>query len=366
MKIPYAKPSITKLEIDFVNDAIVNGWGEQRNLYVDRFEREFAEHLCVKYAIATSSCTGALHMGLSALDIGPGDEVILADSNWIATVAPVVHLGATPIFVDVLSDTWCIDSVLVEKAITKNTKAILVTHLYGNLANMDELLAIGLRHGLPVIEDAAEAIGSKYFGRRAGSIGRFGAFSFHGSKTVSTGEGGMFVTNDADLYGKVLTLSNHGREKNETRMFWPAVVGFKYKMSNIQAAMGCAQLKRIDELVSKRQEILASYKKELIPLGNVSMNPDQEGCENGAWMPTVIFEKSEKIYRGVFENLRIGGIDARPFFTPLSHVGLFPKSTLNLQSVQLANFGLNLPSYQDMTSDELFFVANSLRQFVES
>ena len=179
MKIPYAKPSITQLEIDYVNDAITNGWGELKNLYIDRFEREFAEHVGAKYAIATSSCTGALHMGLSALDIGPGDEVILADSNWIATVAPVVHLGATPIFVDVLSDTWCIDSVLVEKAITKNTKAILVTHLYGNLANMDELLAIGLRHGLPVIEDAAEAIGSKYFGRRAGSIGRFGVFSFH-------------------------------------------------------------------------------------------------------------------------------------------------------------------------------------------
>ena len=366
MKIPYAKPSITQLEIDFVNDAIANGWGEQRNSYIDRFEREFADHLGVKYSIATSSCTGALHMGLSALGIGPGDEVILADSNWIATVAPVVHLGATPIFVDVLSDTWCINPALVESAITKNTKAIIATHLYGNLANMNELLAIGLRHRLPVIEDAAEAIGSKYFGRRAGSIGRFGVFSFHGSKTISTGEGGMFVTNDVDLYESVLTLSNHGRDRNETRMFWPAVVGFKYKMSNIQAAMGCAQLLRIDELVSKRQETLTLYKSELIPLGNVSMNPDQEGCENGAWMPTIILEEPEKIYRGVFENLRMRGIDVRPFFAPLSQVGLFPKSTLNLNSAQLANFGLNLPSYQDMTSDELYFVANSLRQLIKS
>ena len=176
----------------------------------------------------------------------------------------------------------------------------------------------------------------------------------------------MFVTSDANLYEKVLTLSNHGRDKKETRMFWPAVVGFKYKMSNVQAAMGCAQLLRINELVCKRQETLASYKKELLPLGNVSMNPDQEGCENGAWMPTVIFEGSEDFCRGLFENLRMVSIDARPFFAPLSQVGLFPKSTLNLHSAQLANFGLNLPSYQDMTSDEIYFVANSLRQLVES
>lgn len=364
MKVPYAKPSITQLEIDYVNDATTNGWGEQRNSYIDRFEREFAEHLDVKFAIATSSCTGALHMGLSALDIGPGDEVILADSNWIATVAPVVHLGATPIFVDVLSDTWCIDSALVEEAITKNTKVILATHLYGNLANMKELLAIGLRHGLPVIEDAAEAIGSKYFGRRAGSIGRFGVFSFHGSKTISTGEGGMLVTNDAELYEKVLTLSNHGRDRNETRMFWPAVVGFKYKMSNIQAAMGCAQLLRINELVRKRQQTLSTYKKELLPLGSVSMNPDQEGCENGAWMPTVIFEGSEKSYKGVFENLRMEGIDTRPFFVPLSQIGFFPKSTINPTSASLANFGFNLPSYYDIISDELKIVVNTLKRLI--
>ena len=366
MKIPYAKPSITQLEIDYVNDAITTGWGEQRNLYIDRFEREFAEHVGAKYAIATSSCTGALHMGLSALDIGSGDEVILADSNWIATVAPVVHLGATPIFVDVLRDTWCIDPSLVKDVITPKTKAIIATHLYGNLADMNELLKIGKQYGIPVIEDAAEAIGSKYLGQRAGSIGLFGVFSFHGSKTITTGEGGMFVTSDANLFERVLTLSNHGRDKNEKRMFWPAVVGFKYKMSNIQAAMGCAQLLRINELVCKRQETLASYKKELLPLGNVSMNPDQEGCENGAWMPTLVIKGSESIIQKILKNLRMGGIDARPFFAPLSQVGLFEQSTFNPYSAQLAKFGLNLPSYQDMTRDELCFVANSLRRLVES
>lgn len=361
MKVPYAKPSITQLEIDYVNDAIKNGWGELRNLYVDRFEREFAEHLGVKYAIATSSCTGALHMGLSALDIGPGDEVILADSNWIATVAPVVHLRATPIFVDVLSDSWCIDPALVENAITKNTRAIIATHLYGNLANMNELLDVGHRHGLPVIEDAAEAIGSKYFGRRAGSLGYFGVFSFHGSKTISTGEGGMFVTSDANLYEKVLTLSNHGRHKNETRMFWPAIVGFKYKMSNIQAAMGCAQLLRIEELVSKQQVTLETYKNKLLSSLSLTMNPDQIGCENGAWMPTVVLDGKPSKTELVLKRLRMDGIDARPFFAPLSQLGLFSRQSVCPQSIRLANLGLNLPSFFEIGESDIKTVIGSLR-----
>ena len=365
MKIPYAKPSITQLEIDFVNDAIANGWGEQRNLYIDRFEQEFAEHLGVKYSIATSSCTGALHMGLSALGIGPGDEVILADSNWIATVAPVVHLGATPIFVDVLSDTWCIDPALVENAITKNTKGIIVTHLYGNLANMSELLDIGYRHGLPVIEDAAEAIGSKYFGRRAGSLGHFGVFSFHGSKTVSTGEGGMFVTSDANLYEKVLTLSNHGRDKNETRMFWPAVVGFKYKMSNVQAAMGCAQLLRIGELVSKRQEILEVYKSNFAELNGLDMNPVQFGCETGAWMPTLVMSAGSSIKSDdLLVACRGSGIDARSFFWPLSKLSMFDSKSKKTTSHSLSSRAVNLPSFHEISSEQLSHVVKTVSKVV--
>lgn len=352
MKIPYAKPSITQLEIDYVNDAVTNGWGEQRNLYIDRFEREFAEHLGVKHAIATSSCTGGLHMGLSALDIGPGDEVILADSNWVATVAPVVHLGATPIFVDVLSDTWCIDPSLVKDVITPKTKAIIATHLYGNLADMNELLKIGKQHGIPVIEDAAEAIGSKHLGQRAGSIGLFGVFSFHGSKTITTGEGGMFVTSDANLFERVLTLSNHGRDKNEKRMFWPSVVGFKYKMSNVQAALGCAQLSRFDSLVAKRQRVLASYKRAILPLGGISMNPEQVGSENGAWMPTVIFEEKSNSSLLIQSEMRQSGIDVRPFFVPLSKTGLFLSQKSSSVSKHLYDCGMNLPSFFDLNEDE--------------
>ena len=219
-RILYTKPSITECEVAYATDAAATGWGERCYDYIHRFETAFRTHLDVKHALATSSCTGALHLGLAALGIGRGDEVILADTNWIASAAPITYLGATPVFVDVKPDSWCIDSRKIEAAITPNTRAILAVHIYGNLCDLDALFDIGHRYGLPVIEDAAEAVGSVWHGRRAGSLGAFGAFSFHGTKTVTTGEGGMFVTNDDALYERVLTLSNHGRARGQTKQFW--------------------------------------------------------------------------------------------------------------------------------------------------
>ena len=262
-RIHYTKPSITEKEVEYATDAARNGWGDRCYEYINRFEDLFKQHLGVNYAIATSSCTGALHMGMAALGIGIGDEVIMADTNWIATASPIVHLGAKPVFVDILPDSWCLDPYQVDAAITSRTKAIVAVHLYGNLCEMDKLLAIGEKHGIPVIEDAAEAIGSIYHGKRAGSMGKFGTFSFHGTKTLTTGEGGMFVTDDPDLYEHVLTLSNHGRARGQTKQFWPDMVGFKYKISNIQAAIGCGQIERIDELIGRKREIFFRYQRNL-------------------------------------------------------------------------------------------------------
>ena len=270
-RIYYTKPSITELEIRYATDAAASGWGEHCYDYIERFQRQFAQHLGVRHAIATSSATGALHLGMAGLGIGPGDEVILADINWIASAAPIVHLGAKPVLVDVLPDSWCLDPAAVEAAITPRTKAILAVYLYGNLCDVDALSAIAQRHGLPLIEDAAEAIGSIWHGRRAGSMGAFGAFSFHGTKTITTGEGGMFVTNDDALYERVLTLSNHGRARGETRQFWPERIGFKYKMSNLQAAIGCAQLERIDELVARKRRIFEQYRNAFAKLDRKSV-----------------------------------------------------------------------------------------------
>lgn len=353
-RIYYTKPSITGKEVEYATDAARHGWGDRCYEYIARFEEAFKAHLGVKHAIATSSCTGALHMGLAALGVSPGDEVILADTNWIATAAPIVHLGAKPVFVDILPDTWCIDPELAEAAITTHTKAIIAVHLYGNLCDMDRLLDIGKRNGIPVIEDAAEAIGSVYLGKRAGSMGRFGAFSFHGTKMPTTGEGGMFVTNDADLYETVLTLSNHGRARGQTKQFWPDIVGFKYKMSNIQAAIGCAQMERIEELIDRKREILQYYRHGVETLSGASMNPEQAGMLNGAWMPTVVFHPETGITRErLLSAFAAENIDARVFFYPLSSLPMFEDHSHNLFAWDIPGRAINLPSYHDVGFGDL-------------
>jgi perosamine synthetase len=365
-KIAYAKPSITQLEISYALDAVTNGWGENCYNYIEKFEKKFANYLRINYCIATSSCTGALHMGLAAIGIKPGDEVILADTNWIATASPIYHLGAKPIFVDIDFETWCIDPGKVEASITNKTKAILITHLYGNLCAVDELINLGIKYNIPIIEDCAEAIGSKYKGKFAGTFGLFSTFSFHGSKTVSTGEGGAFVTNDVDLYQKVLTLSNHGRNHLETRQFWPERVGFKYKMSNIQAAIGCGQLERIDELVSRKCEILDFYRKSLEEFPNLRINPVQIESESGAWMPTIVFSPESKVTSQSAKNaFARNNIDARNVFWPLSSLGIFgPSKNRNLQAENFSKYGLNLPSFHDMLIAEQEKVIQVIRNLL--
>ena len=372
-RIYYTKPSVTELEIRYATDAATNGWGDQCYEYITRFEDVFKKHLGVKHAIATSSCTGALHMGLAALNIGQGDEVIMADINWIASAAPITYLGAKPVFVDILPDSWCIDPELAERAITHRTKAIIAVHLYGNLCDMDRLLAIGQKHGIPIIEDAAEAIGSVYHGKRAGSMGKFGSFSFHGTKTLTTGEGGMFVTNDAALYETVLTLSNHGRARGQTKQFWPDMVGFKYKMSNIQAAIGCAQMERIEELINRKRKILNYYRERLEKLHGVKMNPEPTGMVNGAWMPTVVFDGETDVTREKLQvSFAAANIDTRVFFHPLSSLPMFEDQRQNRFAWDIPGRAMNLPSYHDMTTAQqdlvieiLEFVSKGARKNVE-
>lgn len=363
LKLPYTKPSITQVEVDYVTDAARNGWGDRCYEYIDRFELEFGRHLSVPHAIATSSCTGALHLGLAALGIGPGDEVILADTNWIATVAPVVHLGAIPVFVDILPDSWCIDPAAAEAAVTARTKAIVAVHLYGNLCDMDRLLSIGTRYDIPIIEDAAEAIGSEYRDRRAGSMGRFATFSFHGTKTLTTGEGGMLVTGDRDLYESALTLSNHGRPRGQRKQFWPTTMGYKFKMSNVQAALGCAQLTRIAELVARKRAIFQRYAQLLRDLPGTSLNPEPAGTINGYWMPTVVFGSEAKVTRErLLSAFAEENIDARVFFYPLSSLPMFVGSTGGAIAAAISTRAINLPSFHDMTDADQQRVASVLRR----
>ncbi len=352
-RIYYTKPSITALETGYAADAAANGWGERCYDYIHRFEALFREHLGVRHAIATSSCTGAMHIGLAALGVQAGDEVILGDINWIASVAPITYLGAKPVLVDVLRDSWCIDPEKAEAAITPRTRAIIAVHLYGNMCDMDALRAIGARHGIPVIEDAAEALGSRWHGISAGAMGAFSTFSFHGSKTITTGEGGMFVTQDDALYEKALTLSNHGRARGQAKQFWPDMLGYKYKISNLQAAIGCAQMERSDELIAAKRRIFAYYAERLgdLPL---RMNPEPAGTLNGYWMPTIVVDEGVAFDReALLAAFKADNIDGRVFFWPLSSLPMFSPRHDHVVSRYLSPRSLNLPSYHDIAAQDM-------------
>src|SRR5262245_29749007 len=253
-RIPVAGPWITEKEVSYVADAASNDWYDNAGRYVVKFEAAFATYLGVRHAISLPSCTSGLHLALAALRIGPRDEVIVPDCTWIATSAPISYCGATPVFVDIDARSWCIDVASFRKAITSRTRAVIPVDLYGDMPNWNDLLAAAREHKIHVIEDAAEAIGSMYGSSRAGSLGDMGVFSFHGSKTLTTGEGGMLVTNDEKLYQRALVLRDHGRAPGD-RQFFNREVAFKYKMSSLQAAFGLAQLERINELITQKRQI---------------------------------------------------------------------------------------------------------------
>jgi perosamine synthetase len=365
-KIPINKPSITELEISYVNDAITNGWGEKCYDYIHRFEKDFSKYQGTKHALATSSCTGAIHLALMALGVKQDDEVIIPEITWIASAEPILYIGAKPVFVDVLEDTWCLDPQKVEEAITPKTKAMIVVHIYGNLCNMNEIMAIAKKYNLVVLEDAAEALGSEYYGKKAGSIADLGVFSFHGTKTMTTGEGGILVTNNEAVYEKAKILNDHGRNAKdpENKMFWMRNYGYKYKISNLQAALGCAQVSRIEELVNKKREIFNWY-KELLKDIPCQLNPEYENTKNSYWLPTVVFDKSLNFDRNAFFQLcKDNGIDSRPFFFPLSSLPMFEDRKGNIVSYDIFERGINLPSYHDLEKSDAAKIVNLLIEFI--
>src|SRR3990172_2005051 len=357
-RIPITKPSITGLEISYVNDAIRNGWGENCYDYICKFESAFAKYLGVNHALATSSCTSAIHLALMALGVKAGDEVIVPDITWIASVEPILYIGAKPVFVDILKDSWCIDPDKFEKAITSKTKAVIVVHLYGNVVEMDPILEIARKSNIKIVEDSAEGLGSEYKNTKAGSIGHVGVFSFHGTKTLSTGEGGMLVTNDSKVYERAKILNDHGRDPKDNKTFWMKEYGYKYKMSNLQAAMGCAQIERIEELIDKKRIIFEWYKKSLQDYP-CQLNPEPQYTKNSYWLPTVVINQEVNFNRDAcLRFMKECNIDSRPFFYPLSSLPMFESKPDNKVSYMIYERAMNLPSYHDMDYGTLEYVVN--------
>jgi perosamine synthetase len=370
-KIPVSGPSITEKEIAYVTAAVTAAWYGQANVFHQRFEEEFAAYLGVRYAVALPSCTAALHLALAALGIGPGDEVIVPDITWIATAAPITYVGATPVFADIDPRTWCLSAASLESCLTGRTKAVIPVDLYGSVPDMDAMSAIARRHNLAVIEDAAEAIGSEYHGRKAGSLGDVGVFSFHGSKTMTTGEGGMLVTDREDLYQRVLALRDHGRRPGD-KMFWNTEVAFKYKMSSMQAALGLAQLERLDELVEHKRRIFSWYRRELSGVAGLTLNYEAPGTKNTYWMVTAIIDPKLGLAKeDLLEQLGEYGIDGRPFFHPLSSLPAYahlPRARRARQRNQVAYnlspWGVNLPSGLNMDEEKVAYVCQTLKRLL--
>lgn len=354
-----AGPSITQKEVDYVLDAVKNGWNEHWGDYLEKLEQITKDYLGVKHVIPTSCGTGALHLSLLACGIGKGDEVIISNFSFVAAASAVVYTGATPVFVDAQKDTWGIDPEKIESAITEKTKAILPVHMYGSPCEMGKINEIAKKHNLKVIEDACPAIGAKSQGKFLGTCGDLGTFSFQGAKVAVTGEGGMLVTNDDDLFEKAYWYNNHCRGKGE--WFWFENVGYKYKMSNLLAALGCAQIERIEELLTMKKRVFGMYQERLKDIDGISMNIEKPGDRNTYWMSSVILDKDFGISRdSVMAKLREAMIDTRPFFHVLSDYPMYEEVNTPMAR-HIADNGINLPSGVLLSEEEIEYICNELK-----
>lgn len=358
-----AGPSISAREISYTLDAIKYGWNNEWNKYIKKFEATFATYLGVKYALTTSSCTGALHLALAALGIGPGDEVIVPDITWVATANAVLYVGATPIFADIEADSWCLDPKSFESLITDKTKAVMPVHLYGHPAKMDEIVSIARKHNLYIVEDAAPAIGALCFGQKTGTFGDYAAFSFQGAKVAVTGEGGMIVTNNDELYQRVYTIWDQGRVPGT---FWIAHNGLKYKMSNVQAAIGLGQIERIDELVEAKRRIFRWYEEGLKGVPHIKLNKELTWARSIYWMTSILISKDAPLTRDEFrDKLKEKNIDTRSVFPAISQYPIWPK----VQGPQpTASFvgeqALNLPSGVCLKHEQVAYICHCIKQIM--
>jgi perosamine synthetase len=370
-RIPVAGPWITVKEIEYVTDAVTNAWYGNAGTYHERFERAFAAHLGVAHAMALPSCTSALHLSLVALDVGPGDEVVVPESTWIASASPVTYVGATPVFADVDPVTWCMDARSFERCITPRTKAVIPVDLYGGMPDWATLASVAEAADVPIVEDAAEAIGAMRGDRRAGSFGRTGTFSFHGSKTLTTGEGGMLVTDDAAIFERCKFLRDHGRAPGK-KQFWNSEVAFKYRMSAMQAALGLAQLERVEELIARKREAFGWYREALSDIPGVTLNAEPTGTRNGFWMVTIVPDASHGVTKeDLVARLMERDIDARPFFYPLSELPAYADNPhvrgareRNPVAYRLSATGVNLPSSLSLTRADVDRVAQAVREIL--
>ena len=360
--IPISEPSIGEKEIEYVTDAVKSGWVSSLGKYIDKFEENFASYCGVKYAVATSNGTTGLHLALVALGVKCGDEVIIPDLTFIATASAVKYIGAKVVTVDIDEDNLCISPDAIKKAITPKTKAIIPVHLYGHPAQMDEINKIANEYNLLVIEDAAEAHGAEVNGNKVGGLSDAGVFSFYGNKVITSGEGGMITTNDKKLYEKLKFLRDHAMLKE--KRYWHTEVGFNYRMTNLQAALGLAQFERIDEILNKKKEIFEQYNLGLKDVKGIKLNYNAAWAKNVYWLVCLEIEGYTSIERDSFIlKLKEKGIDSRPYFYPVSDMPIY-ESANTIITHKIYQRGINLPSYFDLTEKQVSYICKCIKELL--
>ncbi|MBU2540180.1 DegT/DnrJ/EryC1/StrS family aminotransferase [Patescibacteria group bacterium] len=365
-KISFAGPCITQKEIDYVMDAVKNGWYETYDKHAKKLEQKVPEYLGVKYAIATHCCTMALHLAVMALGLKKGDEVICTDFSWIATGYAIAYSGATPVFVDIDPDSWCIDPKAIRKAITDKTKAIMLVHSYGHPAQMDEIMEIAKEYNLRVIEDAAPALGSRFKGQKVGTFGDFGCFSFQGAKITVSGEGGILVTDNEELYKKALLFATMGRTDSKA-VFWSDQIGYQYTIANLTAALALAQVERIDELVAKKRQMFDWYYERLQSVKGIKIIKEKENCKSNYCYSSILLEDSISVPRDeVLKQLKDLNIHCRSGFPRMSLFPVFEQERRfnNPEAGKVEKRGICLSSASNLTKKDVNFVCDSLLKII--
>ena len=364
MRIPVSEPSIGEEELRNVTDCVKSGWISSKGEYIEQFERGFAEYCNRKFGISTSNGTTALHTALASLGIGPRDEVIVPTLTFISTANVAVYCGARPVFIDSEPETWNIDPEKIKEKITNRTKAIIPVHLFGHPADMDPILELAHEHNIAVVEDAAEAHGADYKGKKAGSFGDVSCFSFYGNKVLTTGEGGMCLTDDKALADKLKILKEHGM--SETRKYWHPVIGFNYRMTNIQAAIGVAQLQKMDRFIKRKLEIAQLYNSMLKGVEGVTLPPKAGWAKNVYWMYTVLIEDGFGTTRdGLMKALEAKGVETRPVFYPITDMPPYNTGKNREQfpvASEISRKGISLPSSVNLKDDEIKYVVECIKE----
>ena len=358
VRIPWAKPTFGDNEQRYVSEAITSTWISGGD-FIDRLEREFGEYNGSLYAMTSSNGTTALHMALLALSVGPGDEVVVPGFAFMAAANVALHLGATPVFAEVDPVTWCMTANDVERCLSPRTKVIIPVHTYGNVCAMDEVVALARDRSVVVVEDAAEAFASRYKNRRAGSIGELGTFSFHATKTITTGEGGMVITNSRELRDRLYLFRNHGMARTR---YWHEIPGYNFRLTNLQAAMGCAQLERIDQISKDRQRVYDSYQTYLSNVPGITMQQFSSDVAPVVW--AIAVKLDPRAYpQGrdeVIRQLDDAGIETRNGFYAASMLRHIYDCTSLPICEDLSRQVISLPTYCTLQNSEIHFICSEL------